>query len=250
MFYSTSCLYLPVLILESIQLGAGVLSDLWVSEDRGRSLAMYTLLPFLGPTIGPIAGGYVVQSYSWRWIFIGSSVFTAFFLILGLLFLHETFAPLLLKRRRARFLEHRSERNDSSISFATRLTAPMNLVRIDLARPFIMLGTQPIIQTVSLFIAYLFGLNYVTISTFQTLWMESYEQTVSEASLNYISISLGFIIGSQIAGPLNDRVSYLDSPSLSFFRETFPVHKRRGITIACRDRTRHFQAPVRPHSFR
>lgn len=202
-----------MLILECVQLGAGVLSDLWGSEERGRSLAIYTLVPLLGPTIGPTAGGYVVQNYSWRWIFIGSSVFTALFLILGLLLLRETFAPLLLKRRRALSMAHRSERNNISMLFPTQPAAFVKLVRFDLARPFIMLTTQPIIQTVSLFMAYLFGLNFLTISTFQTLWEKSYGQSVSEGSLNYISISLGFVVGCEIAGPLNDRVS---SPPLSF----------------------------------
>lgn len=216
-----------MLILESVQLGAGVLSDLWCSEERGRSLAIYTLVPLLGPTIGPTVGGYVVQSYSWRWIFIGSSAFTAIFLILGLFLLHETFGPLLLKRRRAPLLAHRSERNDNNKLVTTHWAALVKLVRVDLARPFILLGTQPIIQTVSLFMAYLFGLNFLTISTFQTLWVESYGQSVSQGSLNYISISLGFVIGCEIAGPLNDRVRFLgfslffNFSSQSLFRKTF-----------------------------
>lgn len=192
-----------MLILESIQLGVGVLSDLWGSEERGHSLAIYTLLPFLGPTIGTTVGGYVVQSYSWRWIFFGFSVFTAFFLVLGIWFLHETFAPLLLKRKRALLLAHRLERDDYS---TPRLAGLVKLVKVDLVRPFILLGTQPIIQTLSLFMAYLFGLNFLTISTFQTMWEKSYGQSVSEGSWNYISISLGFAIGCEIAAPLNDKV--------------------------------------------
>lgn len=200
-------------------MGAGVLSDLWGTEERGRSLAIYTLVPLLGPTIGPTAGGYIIQNYSWRWIFMGCSAFTAFFLVLGLIFLHETFAPLLLKRRRSQLLAHRSQRSDKSIFFTTPWAAFVKLVRVDLARPFIMLGTQPIIQTVSLFMAYLFGLNFLTISTFQTLWQETYSQSVSEGSLNYISISLGFVIGCQIAGPLNDMVSFNFAISFIIFFE-------------------------------
>lgn len=244
MLCSTSSLYLSMLILECVQLGAGVLSDLWGSEERGRSLAIYTLVPLLGPTIGPTAGGYVVQNYSWRWIFIGSSVFTALFLILGLLLLRETFAPLLLKRRRALSMAHRSERNNISMLFPNRPAAFVKLVRFDLARPFIMLTTQPIIQTVSLFMAYLFGLNFLTISTFQTLWEKSYGQSVSEGSLNYISISLGFVVGCEIAGPLNDRVSSPPPFLHIIFPRRFASYNMGETNKSCRDRTRGAQVPM------
>ena len=147
-------------------------------------------------------------------------MFTALFLILGLLLLRETFAPLLLKRRQALLMAHRSERNNISMLFPNRSADFGKLVKFDLARPFIMLTTQPIIQTVSLFMAYLFGLNFLTISTFQTLWEKSYGQSVSEGSLNYISISLGFVVGCEIAGPLNDRVCSPSPPPSYNLSET------------------------------
>ena len=40
------------------------MSDLWKSEERGRSLAVYAAVPLLGPAVGAIVGGFVVQSVS------------------------------------------------------------------------------------------------------------------------------------------------------------------------------------------
>ena len=31
-----------------------MLSDCWRAEERGKSIAIYSLAPFLGPAIGPI----------------------------------------------------------------------------------------------------------------------------------------------------------------------------------------------------
>ena len=187
------------------------MTDLWKSEERGRSLAVYTAVPLLGPALGAIIGGFVVQSVSWRWIFWGCSAFTAGSLAVGLVFLTETFSPVILRREKATLLG--SEFDDSG---KTLLAALKKLVTVDLPRPLILLGTQPIIQVLALYMAYLFGLNYLTLSTYQALWQDEYGQSVSMGSLNYISIGLGLVLGCEIAAPLNDKVSGTTSALFSF----------------------------------
>ena len=177
------------------------MSDLWKSEERGRSLAVYAAVPLLGPAVGAIVGGFVVQSVSWRWIFWGCSAFSACSLAVSLVFLTETFAPVILRQGNMTVLGN--ELNDP----VKRLPVVLKkLITVDLPRPAILLGTQPIIQALALFMAYLYGLNYLTISTYQTLWQDAYGQSVSIGSLNYISIGLGLVLGCEVAGPLNDKV--------------------------------------------
>ena len=50
-----------------LALGGGVLSDLFVAEERGKAISIYSLAPLLGPAVGPIAGGFITESTSWRW---------------------------------------------------------------------------------------------------------------------------------------------------------------------------------------
>ena len=38
------------------------MSDLWKSEEGGRSLAVWAAVPLLGPAVGAIVGGSVGQS--------------------------------------------------------------------------------------------------------------------------------------------------------------------------------------------
>ena len=56
------------------QAGGAVLGDMFAPEDRGKSLALYSLAPLLGPTIGPIAGGWIAQRSTWRWVFWSTSI--------------------------------------------------------------------------------------------------------------------------------------------------------------------------------
>lgn len=69
-----------------------------------------------------------------------------------------------------------------------------------------MLFTQPIIQVIAVYMAYLYGLMYLLLSTFPRLWTTSYHQSISMGSLNYVSIGLGFFLGTQISAPINDRI--------------------------------------------
>lgn len=82
------------------------------------------------------------------------------------------------------------------------------VIRTALMRPFRLLTTQPIVQALSLYIAYLYGLMYIALSTFPVLWTspQYYNETTGIGGLNYLSLGIGFWLGSQICAPLNDRI--------------------------------------------
>lgn len=57
-----------VLNLVNLQIGGGVLGDLWKPEERGQAIALYSLAPLLGPVIGPTCGAWIAQRSTWRWV--------------------------------------------------------------------------------------------------------------------------------------------------------------------------------------
>lgn len=192
------------MLIYSFKLGTGVLADLWVNDERGVSLAVYTLMALLGPSAGPLLGGIFIEYRSWPDIFYFCSLVTVIFLIIGVLFLPETFGPVLLHRKRIGLLV--KEGYDISRLSESRIDRLLKLVKVDLARPFVLLGTQPIIQTLAIYMGLLFGLNHLTISTFHALWRDVYHESDILASCNYLFITLGFIGGCETAGPANDRI--------------------------------------------
>lgn len=185
------------------QIGAGVLSDLWHKEDRGLSLSIYALGPLAGPAIGPIAAGYIVEKWSWRWIFFTASAVAFSMLVLGYFFLHETFQPLLLRWKKQRLASDGVDVGGGEEDLKARTIWSLGG---ELKRPFVLLGTQPIVQVVALFMGFLFGLNQLTIATFETLWEQRYGLPPRVASLHYVFIAAGLTIGSQVGGRINDRV--------------------------------------------
>lgn len=182
-----------------IAIGGGVLSDIWAPDERSKAMSIYSIMPMLGPSLGPLASGPILQFSNWRWIFWAKSIFDAAIQILALSLLRETYAPLILQRKAMKRQNKTTyRRGDRSVS---------TLLKTSLVRPFSLLGREPKIQILSIYLAFLFGVQYLNLSTFTILWTVRYKQSVSIAGLHYISLSLGFIIGGQCCAVFDNKIS-------------------------------------------
>lgn len=187
-----------------LAIGGGVLSDLFTPEQRGKAMSMYSLAPLLGPAIGPIAGAFISEYISWRWIFYVTTIADAVIQIAGLFLLRETYAPVLLRWRRQRLVKQTGN-TELHTDFDDPDKTVGRTLATAIARPFRMLFTQPIIQVLALYMMYLYGLMYLVLSTFPTLWL-SYGFSVGIGGLHYIALGIGFFLGAQITAPLQDRI--------------------------------------------
>jgi len=71
---------LPLLVIFRIMQGAGggalqpisqaILLESFPKEKRGMAMAIFGMGVVLAPIIGPTLGGWITDSYSWRWIFL------------------------------------------------------------------------------------------------------------------------------------------------------------------------------------
>lgn len=54
----------------SLNIHRALIADIWDIDTRGKALAIYSLAPFAGPSLGPTVGGYMqVAGVPWRWTF-------------------------------------------------------------------------------------------------------------------------------------------------------------------------------------
>lgn len=189
-------------------IGGGILSDCFRAGDRGAATAIYSLMPFLSPAVAPIMGGYLTQYTTWRWVFWATSIFDALVQVACFFLLKETFAPTILANRAAHL-----QKGTGNTQLHTKWQGPehsMNkLIMKSLFRPLIMLGTQPALQAMALFRAYQYGLMYLVLATFNRVFEGTYNQSVGRASLNYLSLGVGFVIGLQISGFMQDKVGLI-----------------------------------------
>ncbi|KAI1336730.1 MFS multidrug transporter-like protein [Xylariaceae sp. FL0016] len=181
----------------------GVLADVWSKEERGKGQAIYGMLTFIGPTVAPIVGAFMAESISWRWIFWATSIFDVWVQVTAFCFLDETYAPSILAKKAARIRKEtgndaiRTQYDDPDKTFSA-------IVRRRLVLPFIMFVAHPAVQAPSIYRAFLYGIMYLVLSTFGEVWEDDYDFNEGIASLHYLSLCLGFLIGLQISHPLMD----------------------------------------------
>ena len=146
--------------------------------------------PLLGPAIGPIAGAWIAQQTSWRWIFWSTSIADFFVVLLGIFYLKESYGPYLLYLKAKRL---RKETGDENLCIKYRDIeegSALRKITLNTFRSFRMLFMQPIVIVIAFYNAYSFGLLYLILSTFTALFKQTYNESTGIAGLNYISIGL------------------------------------------------------------
>ncbi|KAK0648542.1 major facilitator superfamily domain-containing protein [Cercophora newfieldiana] len=183
-----------------ITLTGPVMADMYRNEDRGKSLAIASFLPYLGPALGPILGGVVSHLVDWPWIFWIMSIINAAVTLLGLVCIRETYTPELLRRKAiATGSQLPAAEKHNSSAFIPKL-------RSHLARPFLLLMKRPVIQVMAFLLALDFAVYTFLLSTFAMLYMQRYGQSQFISSLHYLSISVGFTVAAQVGGRAMDAI--------------------------------------------
>ncbi|KAI5115610.1 hypothetical protein M0805_006818 [Coniferiporia weirii] len=193
-----------------LAIGGAVLGDCWHPEERGQAMALYTLVPLLGPVIGPLCGAWIAERSIWRWVFWSTSIVDGCVQVLGLFFLTETFAPLLLERkaRKVRKELGLSKEDGSRVSTAFQRTdvSWKQIMVKAIVRPFALFAKEPIIQLLGIYMAFVYGLIYLILTTIPGIFQGKYGESVGISGLNYLTLGIGLTIISQINARLLDPI--------------------------------------------
>jgi Major Facilitator Superfamily len=153
----------------------------------------------------PVAGGFITEKTTWRWVFYATCIADVIIQISGLFFLQETYAPTLLHRKKLRLIKETGNKDLRTAHDDPERTL-FKHIKSNLKRPFVLLGTQIIVQVLALYMAYLYGIMYLVLSTFPLLWAVNYKESIGIGGLNYISLGIGFFLGTQISAPIQDYI--------------------------------------------
>ncbi|KIJ60513.1 hypothetical protein HYDPIDRAFT_177370 [Hydnomerulius pinastri MD-312] len=193
-----------------LSIGGGVLGDCWRAEERGQAVALYSLAPLLGPVIGPITGAWIAERSTWRWVFWSTSIVDAIVQLLGLFFLQETFAPLLLERKANKIRQSMDEEKvpyrEVRTIYEGQDRSWQTIMAKSLVRPFALFAREPIVQVLGIYMAYLYGTLYLFLTTIPSIFEGVYGQPVGIAGLHYIALGVGLTGASQINARSLDKV--------------------------------------------
>ncbi|KAH6917753.1 multidrug resistance protein 4 [Coprinopsis sp. MPI-PUGE-AT-0042] len=178
--------------------GGGSIGDLFSEKDRATAMAIYSLGPLLGPVAGPVAGGFIAQAAGIRWVFITIALICGAVGLYGVLFLRETYGPVIRYRR----AERRGELEMFGKVYPHLVASHGNAMQVlwnNLARPVQILCTSFICFILSFYVAVMYGVFFLMFATFAELFATTYGFKAGVGGLAYLGLGVGFVL-SAIAG--------------------------------------------------
>lgn len=173
---------------------AAALVDLWSLIERNYAFPFYAIIAFLGAVIGPVPGAIITWAHtiSWRWVDWVTDIMAGILLVLVILFLPETYSPLILhwKAKQLRRLT-KDDRYRSPLEFKLERTSFLKRVGRALSRPFIMLWSEPIIIIFSCYLAVIFIILYTFSAGFDSIFMKIYKLNEGQVGATFVSIAIG-----------------------------------------------------------
>ncbi|KAI0378743.1 polyamine transporter 1 [Hypomontagnella monticulosa] len=172
----------------------GVIADMFTAKDRGLATALFATAPFLGPSIGPIAGGFLGVAGGWRWVEGLMACFTGLLCILCCLMVPETYAPTLLRKRAAKLSQITKKVYASKIDVGRPKKSVTEEFKIALSRPWIMLILEPIVLLTSLYMAIVYGTLYMMFAAFPIVFQQYRGWSPGIGGLAFLGIAVGMIV--------------------------------------------------------
>lgn len=148
-----------------LAVSAGTVADVWDMEHGGGlAVVAITQAGFLGPTIGPLVGGYIMKTRNdWRWT-MWVLLITICPILLSVLFSRETSRKQIMARR------DRLNMPRTPLSWAKVKV----LITVVLFRPLRMLFTEPIVASITVYNAFVFGVLFAFFASYPYVFMHVY----------------------------------------------------------------------------
>ncbi|KAJ5765938.1 major facilitator superfamily domain-containing protein [Penicillium odoratum] len=185
----------------------GVISDMFLARQRGLALSLFAAAPFMGPAIGPSIGGFMGMNVGWRWVEGFLAAFAGLIWIVTALFVPETYAPVLLRRRAARLTQLTGNVYQTQIDIDEVNASIAHLFATSLLRPWILLFREPIVLILSIYIAIIYGALFMMFAAFPIVYEQLRGWNQGVGGLAFMGILVGMIIG--ILYTIPDNMRYL-----------------------------------------
>ncbi|XMA18131.1 hypothetical protein WAI453_010922 [Rhynchosporium graminicola] len=177
-----------------IAIVGGTYVDFWDTLDRGIATAAFAGATFIGPIAGPIVGEFITQSYlGWRWTAWITLIMSAFFGILGLFTVPETYAPILLKRKAERMRHETGNWALHSLIDEQPVNAKALLEKYFM-KPWVMLFREPILMAMTLYSSLVYSILYLIFFAYPYSFRVVRGWSPTIASLPFLGIFIGIVI--------------------------------------------------------
>jgi MFS family permease len=178
----------------SLTNSGAIIADMFDANERGMMLAVYLAAPLLGPSFGPIVGGYLGEAAGWRWVHGLFVIFTGVLWILITLFIPETYAPFLLSKRAAKLSETTGKVHVARTDMGNKKNLSEQY-KITLSRPWLLLFCEPIVLLTSIYMAIVYGTLYMMFPLLPPIFQSQYGWSAQTSELSFLGVAVGMSLG-------------------------------------------------------
>lgn len=182
----------------------GTIGDVFSDDFRATGFSLFSLGPMMSPVFGPIFGGFVTQYLSWRWanwivLILGAVSFGM------MVIMEETYSPIILQKR-AKALRKSSGENrywsryDIKVGF-------LELMRVNLSRPFVMAVTEPICIFWNVYVGIVYAILYLCFASYPIVFREGRGWSLGLSSLSFCGIGVGILTTICLASPIKKMIN-------------------------------------------
>jgi DHA1 family multidrug resistance protein-like MFS transporter len=183
----------------------GVLADIWGPIERGNAMALFAMMTFIGPAVGPIIAGFIELKLNWRWDFYVLLWFGGITWIL-MLTIPETLPAQVLTNKARRIRSTKIPGYEDVHSPAeVHHKGLLDLFKVALSRPW-----QILLDPIAFFVAIYMSINYALLYMLFTIYPIVFQQKrgwnsgVGELPL------IGTAIGASFGGTIIFWMSHRD----------------------------------------
>ncbi|KAF1923088.1 MFS general substrate transporter [Didymella exigua CBS 183.55] len=175
----------------------GVLADIWGPLERGNAMAVFSMVTFIGPALGPVISGFLELKKNWRWSFY-VLLWMGGITELLMFTLPETLPAIVLrnKAKRLRALKIPGYENVRAPVEVTDRTL-QSLFRAALIRPWKIL-IDPIAFAVAIYLTVVYALLYMLFTIYPIVFQERRGWNSGVGELPLLGTAIGAVIGGSI----------------------------------------------------
>ncbi|KAL6405321.1 hypothetical protein AUP68_11073 [Ilyonectria robusta] len=178
-----------------LSVAGGTIGDIFSRDELQKPMVFVSLAPFVGPSLGPLLGGFINSSLHWRWTYYIIIIWAVVLLLAIALLVPETLHSVILLKK-ARKLRTETGEHRYWVPAEKAQESNRKIVALALQRPFQLLLLEPMCFILDLYSAILLGILYLFFGTFPAVFRTTYGMNLWQSCLTFLGIIAGMLAGA------------------------------------------------------
>lgn len=177
-------------------LNPAIVGDIFSSDQRGTAMSLIMIAPLTGGAIGPVMAGAIAESLGWRQVLWISAALATACEVVFLCCFRETYKLTILRRRATILIKSTGNTNiktiyDVNTDSGSIQASSQQKFWASIAKPFAILGSSPVLQSICLFGGLSFTNFYIMSTSLPDILQVTYNLTPTQTGLCFIAFSVG-----------------------------------------------------------